>query len=127
MKVIDLLNKIANEEEVPLIKYRDKILHWNKETDRFEDKNGMNTLYEMDFSELNDEVEIIEEDKKIEKIDVALLGQCDNWIHKYNAEKKEFENLKEEINPYIIDTIRENTISFQKKINEIIDYLDEKE
>jgi hypothetical protein len=38
MKVIELLNRIANGEEVPLIKYRDKILRWNKDKDSFEDK-----------------------------------------------------------------------------------------
>ena len=91
MKVIDILQRIANGEEVPLIKYKDKILHWNEEKDRFEDKDGMSTLYEMDFSELNDEVEIIEKPKNIKKLD--------------------------ENNTNILTNIIEN----RKKINEIID------
>ena len=109
MKVIDLLNKIANGEEVPLIKYRDKISHWNKENDRFEDKDGMNTLYEVDFSELNDEVELIEEDKKIEKINEIeyyhQFGDC--WV------KDKFYNDQKGI---LVDEI------IIDKINEIIDY-----
>ena len=96
MKIIDLLNKAANGEEVPLIKYRDKILHWNKEKDRFEDKDGMNTLYEIDFSELNDEVEIIEEDKKIETIDPI------DYCHSTDTSKD---------------------MVLVEKINEIIDYI----
>lgn len=98
MKVIDLINMIANGEKVPLIKDKGKILHWNKEKDRFEDKDGMNTLYEMDFSELNDEVEVIEEDKKIEKIPKK---DKNGDIYLYSNEALE-----------IID-----------KLNEIIDYI----
>ena len=100
MKVIELLTKIANGEEALLIKYRDKILHWNKDKDRFEDKDGMNTLYEMDFSELNDEVEVIEEDKKIEKLDTKDLFACDDY-----------------------QNIRLNFGLTWSKINEIIDYI----
>ena len=112
MKVIELLTKIANGEEVPLIKYKDKILHWNKEKDRFEDKDGMNTLYEMDFSELNDEVEVIEEDKKIRKITLlgeeVKLGLVSNWL-------KDSTNNEEKI----ASCIECNAM----KINEIIDYI----
>ena len=109
MKVIDLLNKIANGQEVPLIKYRGKILHWNKEKDRFEDKDGMNTLYEMDFSELNDEVEI-KEDKKIEKVNTYVL--CDS-----DFERMGVHSLKA---TEIIDKAFEE---YSHKINEIIDYI----
>ena len=67
---------------------------------------------------LNDEVEIIEEKKKIKKIDVELLGRCDNWLRcPTNKVKKQ----DVELNPYIIDNIRENTLYFQRKINELID------
>ena len=112
IKVIDLLNMISKGEEVPLIKYRDKILHWNEEKDRFEDKDGMNTLYEMDFSELNDEVEVIEEDKKIRKITLlgeeVKLGLVSNWL-------KDSTNNEEKI----ASCIECNAM----KINEIIDYI----
>ena len=111
MKVIDLLNKIANGEEVPLIKYRGKILHWNKEKDRFEDKDGMNTLYEMDFSKLNDEVEI-KEDKKIEKLetyDIAGDIFLEDCCFKYIPIDKEKLTANEQV--------------FVNKINKIIDYI----
>lgn len=72
MKVIDLLNKIANDEEVPKeIKYRDYNWSWCEpckiyET-RFVDIGEVN-LYTFFSKEgnLNDEIEIIEEPKKIE-------------------------------------------------------------
>ena len=59
MKIIDLLNKIANGEE-PKIKYDNHILKYNKNEEKFIDKDGLNSLYEIDFSELNDEAEILE-------------------------------------------------------------------
>ena len=111
MKVIDLLNKIANGEGVPLIKYREKILHWNKEKDRFEDKYGMNTLYEIDFSELNDEIEVIE-DKKIEKLetyDIAGDIFLEDCCFKYIPIDKEKLTANEQV--------------FVNKINKIIDYI----
>ena len=50
MKKIDILNKIANGEE-PKIKYDNIILKYNKKEERFIDKDGLNSLYEFDFSE----------------------------------------------------------------------------
>ena len=72
MKVIDLLNKIANGEEVPKKLYYEELLwEWNGET--YDD--GKQCLFE-DYIDkryvitdiLNDEVEIIEEKKEIEKL-----------------------------------------------------------
>lgn len=105
MKVIDMLDRIAKGEESLLIKYRDKILHWNKEKDRFEDKDGMNTLYEMDFSELNDEIEVIE-DKNIEKLTIGKddVAWCEG-------------NMKTD--EEMVDIVLE----IKDKINEIIDYI----
>lgn len=62
MKKIDLLIKIANGEE-PKIKYNNIILKYNKKEKRFIDKNKLNSLYEIDFSELNDEVEVIDNEE----------------------------------------------------------------
>jgi len=64
----------------------------------------------------------IEEPKKIEKLDVALLGQCDNWL-RCPTNKVTKQDI--ELNPYIIDNIRENTLYFQRKINELIDVVNE--
>lgn len=74
---------------------------------------------------LNRKIEILEEDKPIiEKLDVALLSQSDNWL--WCPSKDEF-SKDIELNSYIIQNIRENTLYFQRKINEIIDYINRKE
>lgn len=73
IKIIDLLIKIANGGKVPKhIKCNNLNLYWNDENytyDIREDKIYA-PFYIFDYSELNDEVEIIEEPKKIEKITV---------------------------------------------------------
>lgn len=84
MKIIDLLNKIANGEEVPK-KIRYKGDYWyleQKYTNRLPyysngyNKDNLFTGEEEEYfsHSLNDEVEIIEEDKKIEKIKASIDG-----------------------------------------------------
>jgi len=70
MKVIDLLNKIANGEEVPKkIKYEGKIWKLVNKT-YFSNRTELLGDYIANaiLLSLNDEIEIIEEDKKIEKL-----------------------------------------------------------
>ncbi len=78
IKIIDLLNKIANGEKVPKkIKYNNNIYEYCQNDNRYHQitKNYPNRDMDdlskviglMNFNYLNDEVEIIE-DKKIEKI-----------------------------------------------------------
>ncbi len=119
MKIIDLLNKIANGEESTKVKTKYDSVDW-EENDflfsiykEFEPRNNAEIV---EF--LNDYVEIIGEPKKIEKLDVELLGQEDNWLRNPTTEitKQDIE-----LNPYIIDTIRKNTLEFQHRINELID------
>ena len=75
MKVIDLLNKIANGEEVPkIILFNSYKYQFDKIDNVYRRLNGNSTLgaiVELDIY-LNDEVEIIEEDKKIKKLDQTL-------------------------------------------------------
>ena len=100
MKIIDLLNKIANGEEVPKeIKYNDYIyIAKGNAIESFvdycseEDEWCFN--HYVRYENLNDEVEIIEEKKIPEKLDLG------------NA------------------TVNEQQIEF--KINEIIDYFKSK-
>ena len=69
MKIINLLNKIANGEDVPeKIFYANQ--HWiNKYPNDYEGIGyGGCLLNNVCLNNLNDEVEIIEEDKEIEKI-----------------------------------------------------------
>ncbi len=116
MKVIDLLNKIANGEEVPKrIKYRRGIYKWNGQY-------YMSTIHNADMENLsfdeyfcitgilNDEVEIIEdmpkEDKKIEKFKVIKDNEDCNVLLDYDNKK------------YIISVVDAIMLD---KINEIID------
>ena len=78
MKLIDLLNKIANGEEVPkkiLYKYsykdfyKEYRLKWNKKYKGYyttNDKTPITHLLADNLWNLNAEIEIIEEDKKID-------------------------------------------------------------
>ena len=106
IKVIDLLNKIANGEEVPKeIKY-DTMNYVFRHYD-YKEVHGelideqSSWLEKIDFYKLNDEVEIIEEDKKIKKLDLD----------------------KEESLKAVIKTAQDYVLA--DKINEIIDYLEE--
>ena len=85
MKVIDLLNKVANGEEVPTIWVNGRKLRYNKEYTWFDDVDDVcYSKIGFDLDELNDEVEVIEEDKKIEKFpNVAFIptGQITNKIN----------------------------------------------
>ena len=102
MRVIDLLNKIANGEEVPKkIKYQGVVFTLEEET-----YYAPNTMYilkdyiKLEELELNDEVEVIEEDNKIEK-----LGRFEFSIE------------------YSASQVANNYLIQGKKINEIIDEL----
>ena len=101
MKVIDLLNKIANDIDVPPknIKYNDKYFEYKLwlEPNKYAyvEKGTNNTLEEYCcFYDLNDTVEILEEEKKIpEKI--GLIKYCEDQA----------------------------TLIIHNKVDEIIDYL----
>ena len=91
IKVIDLLVKIANGEEVPKkIKYNNKIWEYYVCANDYkgEDIWLFEELFEyrrtIEF--INDEVEIIEEDKKIEKLDIKQEKNIkNNWKWKCNG------------------------------------------
>ena len=100
MKIIDLLNKIANGEEIPKrITYKGQTLDYE---DGIDYKDYLNAyLFEhkccITKEDLNEEVEIIEEEKKIpEKLTTLYLANSNQ-------------------------TIQDDILY---KINEIIDYLE---
>lgn len=110
MKIIDLLNKIVNEEEVPKkIKWENMIYSYNKEEKDyetwFEDNSGL-SLFNLVYitTRLNDEVEILEEEKEqvkpLTKKDIEALGYACGEIQKCftNGWTKSLENkpLEEE-------------------------------
>jgi len=117
IKIIDLLNKSSKGEEMPKkIKYDlkeyfycgydYKIYDVEKQFD--DDYNLWNNL---DMYKLNDYVEIIEEDKKIEKLLMDM-----------NSKRKG--NMTADYDNYIVDDIvKHNFDVIHKKVNELIDEL----
>lgn len=127
MKIIDLLNKIANGKEVPKeIKYNNIDYFWCGQCKIYERvENDSKDLYD-DLDNLNDQVEILEEKKIPEKLEMALLGQQNNWTQKFNKKTKAMETTDIELNPYIIEIITTNTLEIQNTLNQLIDYLKSK-
>ena len=135
MKVIDLLNKIANGEEVPkkikllspTIKDEFRICNFNGYSYVFKDDTELSIIFGK--LELNDEVELLEEEPRD-------INVCGSWFTKseYNElfcceEKKKIpEKLDQTLNLIDVEEkgyyrcIMENIF----KINEIIDYLKSK-
>lgn len=106
MKIIDLLNKIANGEEVPKkIIYLCDIYELHTIIEFTYYKNGTTPLL-ISTNSLNDEVEIIEEPKKVE---VPKHLSNDFIQHLYTL------------------TCEDDMKCIAHKINEIINYLQHKE
>lgn len=117
MKVIDLLNKIANGEDAPKkIQVYSDIFVLDYLNNVYEhEKTRINLLSIYNGNILNYEVGIKEEDKKIEKVNTYVL--CD-----YDFKNKDDDNNLIATN--ILDKALEE---YSHKINEIIDYLEEKD
>ena len=113
MKIIDLLNKIANGEDMPVkIKYKGIILYYDDEDNETNNYNATFNYYDKDGNKglfngwvgqyINNEVEILEEKKIPEKLNLD----------------------KDELLKNVIITAQDYVI--EGKINEIIDYLKSK-
>lgn len=101
MKVIDLLNKIANDEIIPgKIKYNEKIYHYGNHYKWYLTDNLLEELF-IDKNHLNDEIEIIEdtpkEDKKIKKLKVYddMINWCCNGSPISDIEKDIIDKINE--------------------------------
>ena len=147
MKVIDLLNKIANGEEVPKkIKYENDIYILTDNYCYYCDETNLilsDRLY-AEQSRLNDEVEILEEEKKITPTDFENLGYALGSIQKYinKGYNKAIEEKKipDKWNDLSFTTMRKKEDSIDDDIhklkgyietimrtqNEVIDYLKSK-
>ena len=143
MKIIDLLNKIANGEEVPekiLYKYKhgeyykEIYLIYDKHYECYYDEEGrpIPSLLADNLWNLNDEVEIIEEEPYVEicgrwftksEYDEFVKGEKEKKIPEklIPTSLKGIDNLDEKIDVAHIDTM-----SAIETINEIIDYLKSK-
>ena len=121
MKVIDLLNKIANGEEVPKkIKYNDKIYIAKGNAienfvDYYSDEDEWCFNHYVKYENLNDEVEIIEEPQE-HKIPEKLPY--------YSLEKIQKAKNKDEWREERISLLEERINDYHNKINEILDYLE---
>ena len=88
MKIIDLLVKIANKEELPkIVKYDDYLLTYDEDTqDYYNEPSCTYSLLNDIHYKLNDEVKIIEdepkENNKIEKIDISKFPKRNNSLRK---------------------------------------------
>lgn len=116
IKVIDLLNMISKGEEVPKrIKYKDEIRDYNDKDKDYTCSNSKNyflffNILRKNIGEefkkaLNDEVEIIEENKLPEKINVKGSYNSNKGFEDFNDNEK-----------ILVD-----------KINDLLDYLESKE
>lgn len=112
MKVIELLNKIANGEKPIPIKYQfqNDITYYlyDKCREEYDDSNLQNIL--------NEEVEIIEEDKKIEKIEKIEQRTDTGLIGTDSVDMIEHTNRINRQAGYLSEIV--------SKINEIIDRLE---
>lgn len=108
MKIIDLLNKIAKGEEVPKkIRVFGEIYEYS-DNDKFYYQNDY-SMYRDFYTEgncLNDEVEIIEEEKEIEKLEDYFRGEI--WTN--DIGQKRLDN---------------NFDTFASKINQLIDVIND--
>ena len=120
MKVIDLLNKIANGEEVPKeIRLGDKIdiFYYQDYVKSYKtyDNEYLMCDYLCNTDRLNEEVEIIEEDKKIRKI-YTFPGLDDVDYAYEDGNRPNNVKINNKMEEFLID-----------KINEIIDYINKED
>lgn len=104
--IYELLGLVKDGKAPTKIKYKNNIFYFDKHCYIYENK--IDTGIAMwDFSCLNDEVEIIEEDKKIEKLNTSII----------NANRYDYDKNKE----MTISNITADILSISKAINELID------
>ena len=115
MKVIDLLNKIANGEELHFYVmnngFKTEYFYEKGKPLRYDDDEDVEWRISEDW--LNCEVEIIEEDKKIKKICIFPTLDDENFAYE-DGNKPSNVLIHHEIEKLLIN-----------KINEIIEYLEE--
>lgn len=112
IKIIDLLNMISKCEEVPnKIKYSYTTFNFDKDMEMYDsDLMHGDLLSYIDGSNLNDEVEIIEEDKEIKKIE-KLENKIDSSFENANySERMRLTEIVNKLNEIIdeINKLKEN-------------------
>ena len=114
MKIIDLLNKIAHEEEVPKkIKWEDIIYAYSEYDKDYleypfsdEEYKGLFDMRDNILTQfLNDEVEIIEETKKIEKWGEGALEEMEKCTDYTLEDLQKYIRILAETQNELIDEI----------------------
>ena len=125
MKVIDLLNKIANGEEIPnKIKYDNMTFHIDEYEKYYVSDEG--ALFEYIFVSLNDYDALMTEVEIIEDIPISKLYVNNELQYNLEKEHKIPEKLCQTLNRNDIGEDYYRYITENRfKINEIIDYLEE--
>jgi hypothetical protein len=127
MKIIDLLNKIANGEEVPRkVKYKTYYWEYKQGSKDYKDNEDdwVFSCSNYNIPEmLNNEVEIIEEEKK--------ASTLNDIRESYGLPRIEEKKIPEKLGlildeHFTNDELQEYIYEMQVKINEIIDYLKSK-
>ena len=130
MKIIDLLNKIANGEFLPKkIKYDDEIFIYDNQVDKYWSIDHTNNLYDILGRyvgiALNDEVEIIEEEPRDIEVCGSLFTRSEyNRLAGIEEDKKIVKLKKDNFGKNKdLDEVDSDIYFVVDKINEIIDYL----
>lgn len=135
IKLIDLLVKMANKEEIPIkIEYGSTIYEFSEVVTNYVQNNVV--LFDKYFFEncsLNDEVEIIEEIEKSKKIELLEKTDVryDNPLNMMSYVKKEYdltkENICDKLNEVIdkLNYLLENSVYSDEEMDKkISDYID---
>ena len=110
MKVIDIMQKVANKE---IFKFRiDDVNYYVDESNCIREEDGTKVEWYIDDEWLNMNAEIIEEDKKIRKIKVNYSPDIEEKIFYEDGDKPNHCILGDAGTELLIN-----------KINEIIDYI----
>ena len=114
IKIIDLLNKIANNEEVPKkIKYKNNVYYLGKnmvdlhtyQTEGSNTTRKLSLIIDNEYLNLNDYVEIIEEPKKIEKWGEGALEEMEKCTDYTLEDLQKYIRILAETQNELIDEI----------------------
>lgn len=108
MKVIDLLNKIANGKQPKAFEHNEELYIW-EDKDKWYLSEPLLNLFYIHNNILNDEIEIIKEPKQLEKI---------KWEEKESLAGSLSDKNK-------LDTLARRTEKLKSALNEIIEKLEE--
>lgn len=109
MKIIDLLNKIANGEQPKKIVKNNETLIWDEERHTYQGKDYSSICWDwyVEENKLNDEIEILDEKDK----DIPLIP--DDELYEFNMKEKILD----------LDKLNYNFKVLKEKINQVIEVI----